>query len=170
VLQVCASVRAKEETLCLAMLAGSSHEATAGSSSEFISGTITRLINASTTTERSTVLYSFLQLAVCANTHSDRRAIVPGEDSVLSMTALLNSFCTSIREQLQMMGFPLILPLAGFRSRLQNRAGSASPASSTVHKLACRRQDAYRFHAAKLPEASHLLCRWASDSGRSRSE
>jgi hypothetical protein len=112
------------------------------------------------------------QNAVCARIHSDRRAIASGEDSVLiddEESALRNSFCTSIRavcarnaafglkvreqRKVQVTGFPLIVPLAGSRSRLRNRAGSASPASSTAHKLACRRQDAYRFHAAKLPEA-----------------
>lgn len=72
--------------------------------------------------------------------------------------------------EVQVTGFPLIVLLAGSRSRLRNRAGSASPASSIVHKSASRRQDAYRFHAAKLLEASHLPCRWVSDSGRSASE
>jgi hypothetical protein len=48
-------LRAKEEISMLAELAKSSHAATADGSCEFISAAITRLKNANTTTERSTV-------------------------------------------------------------------------------------------------------------------
>ena len=49
-------LRAKEETVWLAKLAKSSHEATADGLSGSISAEITKRINATITTERSTVL------------------------------------------------------------------------------------------------------------------